>query len=383
MNRTPILLEGWRFLPHSYGMLNQWLILELLRRENVALFMRDVPFDRATWKPTRGLMRPDQEELIAQVAEPAQDRPPAATFRISVPVRLGPARQGRTFVLGTADFGWLPKVMIERQQSLRDAHAGTDVVIVSPSEWSRWGLVRCGADADRVIVARLGVDPESFRPPTASERDRLRRARNWQDRFVFLNVSAMARSKGIDLILKAFARIVPRYDHIWLCLKGIEDLYPSGRWIRRFWFDSLTPAERDICRPRVRYVGSSLSVEALGELYRAADAYVTPYRTEGFNLPALEAVASGLPIICTAGGPTDEFTTGDFARRISGPLVPNGREPEEVAREPNLDELTDAMIEMVENGGLRDRAREAGPRHAHANFTWRHTVDCLLPHMVA
>ncbi|MEG4807439.1 glycosyltransferase family 4 protein [Microcoleus sp. F8-D3] len=60
---------------------------------------------------------------------------------------------------------------------------------------------------------------------------------------------------------------------------------------------------------------SQLSFAQIAELYQAADVYVSPYLTEGFNLQVLEAVACGLPIICTAGGPADDFTS-NFALQI-------------------------------------------------------------------
>lgn len=378
MGRIPILIEGWRFLPHSYGVLNQWQILELLKRAEVELYMRDAPFAKQHWRPGRGLMAPEQEARIAALREPAPGTRIAATFRAYVPASFKPAEQGRTFVLGTADFGWMPRSMIEGRQSLSEALAGSDAVIVSPSEWSKWGLLRAGADPDRVAVVPLGVDAGVFRPGSAEERRRLRAAGRWEDSFVFLNVSAMTRSKGIDLILKAFARLAARYDHVRLCLKGTEQVYPSNRWLNRFWYQALSAEERQLCRSRLHYMGDSAPVETLANIYRAADAYVTPYRSEAFNMPALEAAACGLPIICTAGGPTDEYTTDEFARRIPASLVRWGEEPEELVREPDLEALTEAMAEAVENAAWREQARAAGPAHVRERFTWRHTVDSLL-----
>jgi tetratricopeptide (TPR) repeat protein len=39
--------------------------------------------------------------------------------------------------------------------------------------------------------------------------------------------------------------------------------------------------------------------------------FVSPYRGEGFSLPTLEAMSSGLPVIVTQGGPTDEYVNED------------------------------------------------------------------------
>src|SRR5918996_561 len=50
-----------------------------------------------------------------------------------------------------------------------------------------------------------------------------------------------------------------------------------------------------------------LPFEELPALYRAADVVVLPYRAEGFCLPAVEAMACGVPVIHNGEGPTAEF----------------------------------------------------------------------------
>ena len=58
---------------------------------------------------------------------------------------------------------------------------------------------------------------------------------------------------------------------------------------------------------KVIYLGDDLPAADIGRIYRAADVLVAPYRGEGFCLPALEAMACGLPVIHTGTGPTAEF----------------------------------------------------------------------------
>ncbi len=52
----------------------------------------------------------------------------------------------------------------------------------------------------------------------------------------------------------------------------------------------------------IHFVTESLSFAKLGSLYHAVDVLLTPYAAEGFNMPALEAVASGLTVVATDGG---------------------------------------------------------------------------------
>src|SRR5674476_10230 len=39
-----LCVEGWRFIHHSFAMVNQWQLLSLLKRHDISLSTRDVPF---------------------------------------------------------------------------------------------------------------------------------------------------------------------------------------------------------------------------------------------------------------------------------------------------------------------------------------------------
>ena len=102
---------------------------------------------------------------------------------------------------------------------------------------------------------------------------------------------------------------------------------------------------------------------------------------EAFNLPVLEAAACGLPVICTKGGPTDEFTNSEFALPINAELCrevgPTG-EPG-MFFNPDQDHLTALMETVIEDDEWRKRARLAGPAWVSSRYTWKHAVDKLLP----
>lgn len=57
-------------------------------------------------------------------------------------------------------------------------------------------------------------------------------------------------------------------------------------------------AEAPACAGRVRFLGA-VPDSALAELYRGAAAVVVPSRLEGFSLPALEALAAGVPLVAS------------------------------------------------------------------------------------
>jgi glycosyltransferase involved in cell wall biosynthesis len=372
-----LLAEGWRFVPHSYAFVNQWQCLELMKRPDVLLYFRDASLGQKKWPKLRGVFGAADEASIGNLPDLPAGHQADVAFRMTVPVSFRKTDAARLYVLGTADFGWLPNVMIEDRRSLAEAHAGSDAILVSPSAWSKWGLIRAGAQEDRVIVLPHGVDAGIFRPPTVEERRAQRLRHRWTDRFVFLNVSAHALSKGTDLLLKAFSRVAVRFPEAMLALKGSDEVYHSREWVQRWMRERLTQEEREAIKNRVWYSGKVVSFRDLAGMFGAADAYVTPYRSESFNLPALEAIACGLPLICTSGGPTDDYTTDAFARRIPARLVPGNR-PNEIIREPALDELTDAMCAVLEDSSWRESARLHGPQHVRERFTWSHVIDQLL-----
>jgi glycosyltransferase involved in cell wall biosynthesis len=117
----------------------------------------------------------------------------------------------------------------------------------------------------------------------------------------------------------------------------------------------------------------------MAQLYQTADAYVSPYAAEGFNMPVLEAIASGLPVICTAGGPTDDFTSPEFALRIDSTIVstPIGEEQGKVLA-VNFDSLVAHMHRVIEQPEISARARTAGPAFVAHGFTLQIVVDKLL-----
>ncbi len=366
-------------MPHSYSIFNQFQLLEMLKYPNLEIFHKDIPYLDENWQPEIGLFNVIDESAIANIPQPPHSQEADATLRISVPYNFAPSNTERTCLFATTEWGILhnENFRITGAASLREGHNNSDIIIITPSQWSRTGFIRSGANPDRTIVIPCGIDPNIYKPIAKLERAALRQQLGWEG-FVFLNVGAATPNKGIDLLLKAFAVVVDSYPEARLVLKGEEAIYASDSLISQL-IDELTFEEAEKVLPRMAYIGDTLSFEKMAQLYQAADAYVSLYLAEGFNLPALEAIACGLPVICTKGGATDDFTTPEFAFHVESSFQEGTSNGQQIFRlMPDLEHSIAVMKNIIEQQEFRDRAAIAGPQFAAAGFTWKQVADRLL-----
>ena len=127
----------------------------------------------------------------------------------------------------------------------------------------------------------------------------------------------------------------------------------------------------------ISVIPGNLSQMQLRQLFGIADCYVSPYRAEGFNLPVLEAIACGLPVIASSGGATDDFCNDDVAWRIE--TTPGTRTDPvsgETLRfvEPVFDDLVCAMTAFAK--GLRPQA--LGRERVLEAFTWQRAAEKVV-----
>jgi len=161
-----------------------------------------------------------------------------------------------------------------------------------------------------------------------------------------------------------------------MVFKGLDALYGSAAVLERI--GGMLPSDaRAALMPHVGYIGGSLTMAQMAELYQAADVYVCPYYAEGFNMPALEAAACGLPVICTKGGSTDDFVTDAFALRVASTVTADQATGGRVLM-PNIEHYVEQLRRVVKDGAFRARARVAGPAHAHGGWMWSHAADKVL-----
>ncbi len=371
-------IQGWHFIPHSYAIVNQFHSLELLKESGIRLSHRDVPYSDPAWQPTAGLFHPADEAALRNIPLASPDERPEALFRIAYPYNYAPSPAERTFVFGTAEYGCVPPHYYVGAESLRQVMAETDIMLITPSNWSKKGFIESGAYPERVVVIPHGVDPGLFHPLGRQERTLLRKQFGW-DGFTFLSLGAMTGNKGIPLLLKAFAILAERHPEARLVLKGLNGLYDSRERFKQLVAD-LTPHQLRLLEPRLTWRENTLGFADMAKLYQAADAYVSPYLAEGFNMPVLEAAACGAAVICTGGGATDDFTSSEFALRVES-REEQSRQESGVRRhylQPDIEHLLHQMLTALESPDFRAGARLAGPAFVAQGFTWKQVTARLL-----
>src|SRR4051812_3629854 len=95
-----LIVEGWRFIPHSYAMVNQWQLLALIRRPDVTLKFADAPFYRERWQPQKGLFAPGEERALESIPIAETNERADVTLRISAPFDFSPSTSEQTAVFG-------------------------------------------------------------------------------------------------------------------------------------------------------------------------------------------------------------------------------------------------------------------------------------------
>lgn len=368
------LIEGWRFLPHSYAVANMWQCLELVKR-NLEVYHNDVPFFNKNWQTRKNLISPYADNIMSTIQHLNDISLADIVYRISYPYNFTPVNNKKLFIFATSEALQITPKMIEGNKELRSAHAESKAVIITTSQWSLKGFLRYGADPERIKVIPLGVDTSFFKPLSLQDKNVFRKKFNWKNNFVFLNISSLTPNKGIIFLLRAFSEVRKSYPQAILCLKGSNNLYNSFERLHHL-ASLLTPEEIGLIAPNLVFYGDDFSVSEIAALYQAADAYVSPYQSEAFNLPVLEAAACGLPVICTSNGSTDDFTNETFAKKIQSKLYDFGNEG--IGLSPDLNHLIFLMKEMIENKTFIENAKESGSAFVQNSYTWKHVIDKLL-----
>jgi len=173
------------------------------------------------------------------------------------------------------------------------------------------------ADPSRIEVVPPGVDHRRFFPGDA---DGARAALALSGRRVLLFAGRVQPLKGLSLAVRTLAELDDR-DVALVVVGG-----PSGPEGTSELEAARQLAEDLAVGSQVRFVPPQPHAR-LAVYYRAADVCIVPSRSESFGLVALEAAASGTPVVAAAVGGLRSLVVDD----VTGFLV-EGRDPADYAR---------------------------------------------------
>ena len=173
-------------------------------------------------------------------------------------------------------------------------------------------LERIGARPKRTVIIPHGIDDIHFQPASASL---FTRKFGLEGKRFLLCLSRINKTKGLDVLLEAFARLAPEAKDVSLVLAG----GCTSEREQEFLFKLRARSEALGIQDRVVFTGR-LSEEEKSSAYEGCLAFVLPSIYEPFGIVLLEAAAHGKPLVSTrAGGPLSIISEG-----INGLLVAPG-----------------------------------------------------------
>ncbi|MCX5885752.1 MAG: glycosyltransferase family 1 protein [Proteobacteria bacterium] len=133
----------------------------------------------------------------------------------------------------------------------------------------------------------------------------------------------------------------------------------AGHWDERYP-EAKKLSEESGLKDKVLFIGPVEDFD-LPALYSGAQLFVFPSLYEGFGLPVIEAMACGVPVLCSSVSSLPEVA-GDAALLV---------DPQDVAT------LATAISQVLTDDGLRGQMREKGLRQS-AQFSWKRTAQETL-----
>ena len=222
---------------------------------------------------------------------------------------------------------------------------------VSVSDFIRRRAIALGADPAAARVILKGVHLEMFRIPSDKSADRA------------------ALQVGADPLILAVAGLVP--------IKGLRDVLDALARVRaggrRFSFvvcgegGEKTALEQHAAQLGLAdcvVLAGKVSRAEIGTYFRAADLFVHGALIEASGNVLLEAMASGLPIVCTdAGGPAEYVLDGEC-----GFVVPVG----------DSAAMADRIITLLDDEAMRRRFGQEGRRRAEEFLSYDRMIDEVI-----
>lgn len=221
--------------------------------------------------------------------------------------------------------------------------------LITDSAYVRRELIEIlGVAPEKVTAIPLGVD-QVFHPRERNELELVLEQYGLRDAAYLLFVGTLEPRKNLLRLVEAYSRLpLSLRDRFPLVLVGMRD------WLAESLDKIVTPLEK---RGQVRRLGY-VPDEDLPLIYAGAYAFAFPSLYEGFGLPPLEAMASGVPVLSANRSSLPEVVA-DVALLV---------DPEDV------EAITAGLERLLLDEDFRSAARQEGLVRA-SQFTWSVCVD--------
>jgi len=259
------------------------------------------------------------------------------------PESIAAGLAGRVVALVHHPLAYETGLTVDRASALRASETAAlryaSAVIVTSPATKRLLISDYGVPEDRITVAVPGVDRAeraAGSPPGNG--------------LALLAVGSIVPRKGYDVLVAALAGLA---DLPWrLTLVGAEDRAPETTEALRQQI-----AEAGL-GDRITLTGA-VDDAALARAYAAADLFVMPSLFEGYGMVLTEALARGLPLICTTGGAAAETAPDAAAIKV---------EPGDVAG------MAAALRQVIDDGARRAHMADAAWAAASTLPAWAETA---------
>jgi len=212
------------------------------------------------------------------------------------------------------------------------------LLVTTPAALSR--VPQATRLVDRIYMLPNGIDTNHFSPSAEQDRER-----------AIVSLCGLAERKGAQILLDAFGIVARSFPDVVLRIGGgaaAEDIARAR-------------AHLGDVAARVSFVGP-VSRSSLPEFLRSGSVFCMPSLGEPYGMAALEAMAVGLPIVCSDGGGLTHLVADGGGIRI---------------REGSVEECATALLAMLSDGDARRRFGTFNRKRALEEFAWPKVIERL------
>lgn len=223
--------------------------------------------------------------------------------------------------------------------------------IIASSEYIKQDLINYGISSKKIVIIQNGIDHKLFFPTL-----------NFTEEIVKINPFAIKR----PYFIYATRLSEEGKNHLSL-IKAFEIFKENTGYPHRLVIagdfanpDYVEKIQRQVVNSKFAsdiFLLGYFPHESLPKLFAGAEAFIFPSDIEGVGLPVLEAMACGIPVLCSNKGALKEFA---------------GTAPK-YFNSADVFEIADLMQDVIENPKMREKMVLKGQKYA-AGFDWKITA---------